>query len=84
MESIRTCVGCGAKRSRAEFVRLVARADGEVVIDLRRRESGRGANLCAKPSCLKAWLKKKGSLMRAFKREVRPVNVAEIEKGLPS
>jgi hypothetical protein len=40
--------------------------------------------LCAKPSCLKAWLKKKGALMRAFKREVRPVNVAEIEKGLPS
>ena len=40
--------------------------------------------MCANPRCLKAWLKKKGSLMRAFKREVRPVNVEEIEKGLPS
>ncbi|MBI3070694.1 MAG: YlxR family protein [Deltaproteobacteria bacterium] len=84
MESVRTCVGCGTKRSRDAFVRLVARTDGDVVIDRRRRESGRGANLCANPACLRAWLKKKGSLMRAFKREVHPVNVAEIEKGLSS
>ncbi|MFL6026397.1 MAG: YlxR family protein [Friedmanniella sp.] len=46
----RRCVGCRSTAEKSELVRLVWQ--GEVVIDSRQREPGRGAYLHPGPSCL--------------------------------
>lgn len=44
-QPVRTCIGCGARRDKAELVRLVASA-GQVVVDGEQRATGRGAYVC--------------------------------------
>ncbi|HET9599226.1 MAG TPA: YlxR family protein [Anaeromyxobacteraceae bacterium] len=63
---IRTCVGCGAKASPAELVRLRA-VGGEVRPDVR---GGRGAWLHASPACLE-----RAGKRRAFGRALRDASV---------
>ncbi|MEE8421209.1 MAG: YlxR family protein [Dehalococcoidia bacterium] len=47
----RTCVACRRSRDRRELVRLVRTAEGEIRVDQRGREPGRGAYLCADREC---------------------------------
>jgi uncharacterized protein len=65
---IRTCVGCGAKTSPAELVRLRAVA-GEVRVDT-ARSGGRGAWLHASGACLE-----RAGRRRAFGRALRDAGV---------
>jgi uncharacterized protein len=65
---IRTCVGCGAKATPAELVRLRA-VDGEVRADA-GRSGGRGAWLHATPECLE-----RAGKRRAFGRALRDAGV---------
>ncbi|WP_273935076.1 YlxR family protein [Kutzneria chonburiensis] len=62
---IRTCVGCRAKASDSELLRVVAR-DEIVVPDPRRGLPGRGAWLHPDPACLRA-----AERRRAFPRALR-------------
>src|ERR671925_610759 len=39
---IRTCVGCGAERSKRELVRIVRTPEGTIVADATGKKSGRG------------------------------------------
>lgn len=63
---IRTCIGCGAKRSRKELIRLVLDADGLVVRDDSGKGRGRGAYVCPSNSCWKR-LEKDKTLKKAFR-----------------
>jgi len=63
----RTCVGCGAKASAAELVRLRIEGGG-VAVD-RERAGGRGAWLHRGPLCLAQAVRRKG-FARAFRRAV--------------
>ncbi|MDP6606575.1 MAG: YlxR family protein [Dehalococcoidia bacterium] len=47
----RTCVACRRSRDRRDLVRLVRTAEGEIDVDERGREPGRGAYLCAEREC---------------------------------
>lgn len=49
---IRTCVSCGAKRSKGDMVRFVLGRDGGLVQDLAFRMEGRGAYTCKKETCV--------------------------------
>ena len=49
----RRCVGCGEHFPKSELVRVLRTPEGEVVLDLTGKKSGRGAYICKKASCLK-------------------------------
>jgi len=52
----RSCIVCRGKRAKKELIRLVGNADS-VKIDLKGRETGRGAYLCPVRECWEAGLK---------------------------
>jgi|ERR671934_1626711 predicted RNA-binding protein YlxR (DUF448 family) len=62
---IRTCVGCGAERSKRELVRIVRTPEGTIVADATGKKSGRGAYLDPSPECLRQGLAA-GRLERAL------------------
>ncbi|MBL7212748.1 MAG: YlxR family protein [Desulfobacteraceae bacterium] len=62
----RTCIGCGAKQSKNELIRLVVDSGGLVVRD--DWGKGRGAYVCPNNSCWKG-LEKEHILRKAFGRE---------------
>ena len=64
---MRTCIGCGARREKAELVRLVAR-DGMVEVDAARRAPGRGAYVCDGRCAQKA--AKRRAFGKAFRAKV--------------
>ena len=79
MEPVRTCVGCRARASRSDLLRVVAQ-DGALVIDERAVLPGRGAWVHPGPECLDKALRR-----RAFARALRvtaPLDTQTIEKRL--
>ena len=50
---VRRCVGCGEHLPKAELVRVLRTPEGEILLDLTGKKSGRGAYICKKASCLK-------------------------------
>ena len=48
----RRCVGCGEHKPKNELIRVVRTPDGEAVLDLTGKKSGRGAYICKNPKCL--------------------------------
>ena len=65
METVRTCVGCRARASRASLLRVVIR-NGELVFDERAALPGRGAWVHPSPECVDTALRR-----RAFTRALR-------------
>ena len=55
---LRTCVACGKKTEKEALVRLVARPDDGVEIDLSGKAPGRGAYVCRGGGCAGDELKK--------------------------
>ena len=56
---VRRCVGCGEHLPKAELVRVLRTPEGEVVLDLTGKKSGRGAYICKKAACFKKARKSK-------------------------
>jgi predicted RNA-binding protein YlxR (DUF448 family) len=75
----RTCIGCGAKKTKVELIRLVLSSQGQLQIDRDGASQGRGAYLCG-PGCLKAALKRK-AFARAFRGKAQ-VEAGEFEAAL--
>jgi predicted RNA-binding protein YlxR (DUF448 family) len=48
----RRCVGCGEHKPKLELIRVVRTPEGEAVLDLTGKKSGRGAYICKNPKCL--------------------------------
>ena len=55
----RRCVGGGEHFPKSELVRVLRTPEGEVVLDLTGKKSGRGAYICRKATCLKKAAKSK-------------------------
>ncbi|MFN3975421.1 MAG: RNase P modulator RnpM [Dehalococcoidia bacterium] len=68
---LRSCAGCGAKRSKREMVRIVRLPSGEVVVDLTGKRPGRGTYLCPILSCWENALKR-GRLEHALRGTLSP------------
>ncbi len=49
---VRTCVSCGAKRSRYDLIRLLPDKEGRLVNDVSGKMHGRGAYVCKTGYCL--------------------------------
>ena len=55
----RTCIACGKKGPKRDFLRIVRTASGTACLDPSGKASGRGAYVCANEVCLKAACKRK-------------------------
>lgn len=49
----RRCTGCGEHFAKGELVRVLRTPDGEIILDLTGKKSGRGAYICKNIDCLK-------------------------------
>lgn len=68
---LRKCVACQEMMPKRELIRIVRTPEEEILIDLKGKQSGRGAYLCGKLSCFKL-AKKTKALDRALKGSVSP------------
>ena len=50
---LRMCAGCSEHKPKKELVRLVRTPEGEILLDLTGKKSGRGAYVCPNETCLK-------------------------------
>lgn len=50
---VRMCSGCSEHKPKKELVRVVRTPEGEVLLDLTGKKSGRGAYVCPNADCLK-------------------------------
>lgn len=48
---MRQCLGCNEHKPKKELIRVVRTPEGETVIDLVGKKSGRGAYICPKKTC---------------------------------
>ena len=71
---IRTCVACRTSDAKRGLLRVVRQVDGTVVYDSKGKMAGRGAYLCARPSCI--------ALARKQKKLERSLKVPAIGEGL--
>ena len=70
---MRQCVGCREMKPKRELIRVVRSPEGEIALDFRGKNPGRGAYVCAEADCLTK-AKKSRALERAFRCPV-PDNV---------
>ena len=49
----RRCAGCGEHFPKRDLVRVLRKPDGQIVLDLTGKISGRGAYVCRSVDCLK-------------------------------
>ena len=49
----RRCTGCAEHFPKCELVRVLRTPDGEIILDLTGKKSGRGAYICKNADCLK-------------------------------
>lgn len=50
---IRRCTGCGERFPKNTLVRVLRTPEGDIVLDLTGKRSGRGAYICKNSQCLK-------------------------------
>lgn len=50
---VRRCSGCGEHFPKNELIRVLRTPDGEIVLDLTGKRSGRGAYVCKNAKCFK-------------------------------
>ncbi|WP_138493938.1 RNase P modulator RnpM [Paenibacillus pinistramenti] len=67
---LRKCVACQQMMPKKQLIRVVKTPEGEVMIDLTGKKSGRGAYLCGSAACFKL-AQKNRSLDRALKSPVQ-------------
>ena len=70
---LRQCVGCNEMKSKKDMLRVLKKAEEEVVLDTTGKMKGRGAYLCKNAECLKKAMKHKGierSLKMAIEKSV--------------
>ena len=54
---IRKCTGCGEHFPKNSLVRIVRLPEGDVILDVSGKASGRGAYICKSSACLKKAIK---------------------------
>lgn len=62
---MRQCVGCREMKPKRELIRVVRSPEGEIGLDFRGKNPGRGAYVCPDAACL-ARARKTKALERAF------------------
>ena len=79
----RKCMGCNEKRPKKELVRIVRTPEGEVMLDVTGKKSGRGAYICPEVSCYEKALKSK-RLERTLEVEIPDSVYEQVKQNLVS
>lgn len=66
---MRQCTGCREMKPKRELIRVVKSPDGDISIDFKGKNPGRGAYVCHSQTCLQKAIKSK-ALERAFGTEI--------------
>ena len=80
----RRCTGCGEHFPKNTLIRVLRTPDGNVVLDLTGKKSGRGAYICKKAACFKKARKSRRietSLECAISDELYDLMEQELEGG---
>jgi predicted RNA-binding protein YlxR (DUF448 family) len=78
---LRKCLGCMSSFPKKELVRVVKTPEGEVVLDLSGKKSGRGAYICKSSACLKKAIKSK-RIQNNLETEIPEGVILDLEKEL--
>ena len=78
---LRKCLGCMSSFPKKDLVRVVKTPEGEVVLDLSGKKSGRGAYICKNSACLKKAVKSK-RIQNNLETELPEGVILELEKEL--
>ena len=76
---VRQCLGCREHKPKIELVRIVKSPEGDVAIDSKGKNPGRGAYVCNDTDCLKRVIKT-NALARALKVKI-PEDILENLNG---
>ena len=75
---VRTCFGCRVRRSAADLQRFtVHKMNNALVIDRKKKETGRGVYCCNNHSCLERFVRNKKGLKKALRVEL--LDISEVE-----
>lgn len=81
---MRTCVGCGAQKTKRELIRVVKNSEDQVFVDFKGKANGRGAYICPSLECLKKAQKRDAlsrSLMIKIDQEIYERLAEELAAG---
>lgn len=78
---LRICIGCQEKLPKKDLVRVVRSPEGNIVLDLTGKKSGRGAYICLREDCFKKAVKGK-RLEKNLQQPVSDKLIAEISEIL--
>ncbi len=78
---LRKCLGCMSSFPKKDLVRVVKTPEGEVILDLSGKKSGRGAYICKNSACLKKAIKSK-RIQNNLETELPEGVILELEKEL--
>lgn len=78
---LRKCLGCMSSFPKKDLVRVVKTPEGEVILDLSGKKSGRGAYICKNSACLKKAIKSK-RIQNNLETEIPEGVILELEKEL--
>lgn len=78
---IRTCIGCGVKKDKNEFIRIYKK-DSKIIVEKNGKIDGRGAYICDNIECFEKALKNR-KIEKNFKMKVEE-EVYERLKGIIS
>jgi predicted RNA-binding protein YlxR (DUF448 family) len=67
---LRSCTVCHKRLPKAELLRIVKYADGNIEVDESGKAQGRGCYVCKEGDCIRSFIKKKGA-NRSFKTNVK-------------
>ncbi len=77
--AIRTCIACGKKSSKKDFLRFTLDEKGNLTLDAKGKVAGRGANLCPSVECFDSAIKK-DSFNRAFRRNIKKEDIEKLRQ----
>ena len=80
---IRRCTGCGEHFPKNTLIRVLRTPEGEIVLDLTGKKSGRGAYICKKRECLKK-ARRQSRLDSSLDCSISPEIYDRLEKELES
>ncbi len=78
---MRRCVACQESKTKKELIRIVRTPEGETLVDLSGKRSGRGAYICYDHNCLKM-AKKKNILEKKLRSKLADNTYLEIESEI--
>ncbi len=74
----RLCVGCQEMHEKRALIRIVRTPEGEILLDLKGKQSGRGVYLCPRTECFTQAVKAK-RMQKALKSELSAELIARLQ-----